>query len=379
MAERKRQILIATDVTVPGGVDRFVIDLVQAARDAGYAVSVLVESSSDSAIAAAMARLEIEVHRGTLYHRRYPAERIAEESRRILGTVQPDVLHVACGVPWSCLVLRETAVELGLETLVTEGYIPDDPQLSDDWRQRILALYASSRRVIFVSEGNRREMKRALGWESEHTQVIPNSLDVQAIAAACPSLPDRRRRAERRWREGSLRLLSVGRLTPQKGIDLLIEALGKLGPASGLTLDLYGDGPERADLEQRCRQLGLADRVRFLGWQSEIVPALAGHDLFVMPSRSEGMPYALLEAMASGIPILATAVPGIVEALDGGRVGQVVPCDDVEALSGALASWPAQIESAFRRAEAAMQHAAARHDLHLCMAQTLSCWQGADG
>ncbi len=370
----RRKALIATDVMSPGGVDRYIFDLAMAARRSGYEVSIAVERSSTSAIAPALEASGFVVHLCPLYHRSHDDERIAGECRRLLRMEEPDLLHVVCGIPWSCLILRETAAALGIAMVVTEQYVPEDLELSRETGARIEALYGSSRWVIFVCEGNRHGMGKRLAFDGARTRVIPNAVDVGSIAALSPSARERVARARLRCSDGSLRVMAAARLTPQKGLDLLVEAVGRLGSDAGLEVDLYGEGPERQRLEERCRELGLGATVRFHGWCGNVVAELAEHDLFVIPSRHEGMPYVLLEAMASGIPVIAADVPGIVEALAGGRAGLLVPRDDAAALASKLAAWPGNLRTGFQRAEAASRHVASRHDLHDAMASTLRCW-----
>jgi glycosyltransferase involved in cell wall biosynthesis len=132
---------------------------------------------------------------------------------------------------------------------------------------------------------------------------------------------------------------AVGRLEARKGHDLLLDALHvmrTLAPAHRPQLLLVGDGPLRSALERRTGELGLARDVMFAGSLSDVRPALAAIDLFVLPSRAEGMSNALLEAMAAARPVVATAVGGTSEVLDADRTGVLVRPDDPEALAAAV-------------------------------------------
>ncbi|MFG1677849.1 glycosyltransferase [Micromonospora sp. NPDC049282] len=136
---------------------------------------------------------------------------------------------------------------------------------------------------------------------------------------------------------GAPLLVSVGALEqPYKGIDTLLHAVARLGPALPVRLIHVGDGRCRSDLERLCRRLGLTERVTFAG----TLPAgpavrhqLDRADLFVMPSRTEGLPKALIEAMARGLPAIGTTVGGIPELL---AAEDLVPPDDPDRLAGAL-------------------------------------------
>ena len=135
---------------------------------------------------------------------------------------------------------------------------------------------------------------------------------------------------------------SVGRLAHVKGYDRLIRVFSELvntvsdmevGSLSSvvcrrLRLLLIGDGPERANLEVQVKELGVSDRVIFSGYRSDAKSCLSAMDLFVLPSRSEGLPVALLEAMSGGIPVAATPVGEVSDVLENGAVGCILPDDE---------------------------------------------------
>jgi glycosyltransferase involved in cell wall biosynthesis len=133
------------------------------------------------------------------------------------------------------------------------------------------------------------------------------------------------------------RLLTMGRLTQQKGIDVLFRALTRLRDLD-FALDIAGDGPDRALLEQMARDLGLADRVRFLGWvaREEIPETFGRAAAFVLASRIEGMPNVVLEAMAYGRPVVCTRVYGCEELVVEGVTGLKVDIEDEAQLAAAL-------------------------------------------
>jgi glycosyltransferase involved in cell wall biosynthesis len=136
------------------------------------------------------------------------------------------------------------------------------------------------------------------------------------------------------------RLLSVGSLSEKKGHADLLHALATLGDGEPPTLELVGDGELRGELERLAERLGLAGSVRFRGElpQAEVAELMRAADVFVLPSRFENLPCVLLEAMASGVPSVATAVGGIPELLDGApEAGILCPPSDPEALAAAIA------------------------------------------
>jgi glycosyltransferase involved in cell wall biosynthesis len=129
--------------------------------------------------------------------------------------------------------------------------------------------------------------------------------------------------------------LSAGALVPRKGFDVLIEAFARLS-AQHARLWIAGAGPERAALEQRLSALGLGERTRLLGQREDVPRLLAACDVFVLPSRREGLGVAALEAMAAGRPVVASRVGGLGEAVVDERTGLLVPPGDAAALAMAL-------------------------------------------
>jgi colanic acid/amylovoran biosynthesis glycosyltransferase len=131
------------------------------------------------------------------------------------------------------------------------------------------------------------------------------------------------------------RMLFVGRLAAAKGLPILLETVANI---EGIILDIAGDGPDRRMLEEKARTLGVWERVRFLGYQSQqqIGELLKGADLFVLSSFAEGIPVVLMEAMAAGVPVVATRIAGIPELVEHGENGFLVPPGDVTSTVGAV-------------------------------------------
>lgn len=135
------------------------------------------------------------------------------------------------------------------------------------------------------------------------------------------------------------KLLYTGRLAAEKGIPVLFESLGMLSAQGyNFELTLVGDGPDRNALKALAQQMGIADRVVFAGFasQDKVGEYLRQSDVFLLPSLAEGVPVSLMEAMACGIPVIATYVGGVVELVQDGETGQVVYPGDPISLKDAI-------------------------------------------
>ncbi len=135
------------------------------------------------------------------------------------------------------------------------------------------------------------------------------------------------------------RLLFVGRLTAQKGVPILLAALAQaLAVRPDLTLTLVGDGPDRPALEAQAHSLGLSEAITFMGYrnQDEVADLLAASSALVLPSFAEGVPVVLMEAMAAGLPVVATQIAGIPELVQDGISGKLVAPSDEDALAEAI-------------------------------------------
>jgi glycosyltransferase involved in cell wall biosynthesis len=174
------------------------------------------------------------------------------------------------------------------------------------------------------------------GIAPEKIVMIPNGYSLRSPAQITPE--ERSRYGEELGLKPEAPLiLSVGRLTEQKGHAYLLEAIpGVLEQVPNVVFAIAGDGPRRAVLEDKARQLGIAGSVRFLGMRADVPELLQMADVFVLPSLWEGLPLALLEAMGCGLPVVATRVEGVEEIIVDGENGLLLPPADPEALKIAL-------------------------------------------
>lgn len=150
----------------------------------------------------------------------------------------------------------------------------------------------------------------------------------------------------------------VGRLDPVKGADLLLDALAALRPHHpGLAATFIGDGPQATQTRQHAKHLGLDDIVTFAGAQPEqaVADLLQRSDLLVLPSFAEGVPVVLMEAMASGLPVIASRIAGIPELVHDGENGRLIPAGDTESLIRAMSDLLSDADARHRMGRAGRQ------------------------
>jgi len=199
-------------------------------------------------------------------------------------------------------------------------------------RRRIALRFAAnlSGAVVAVSESLTRHLSRDLWMRDSRIMTIPNGV------CPAPDTPSSLRR-ELALADEALLAVAVGNLYPVKGHRFLLEALGLLRTTlPQLHVAIAGRGESEDALRARAAALGVADRFHLLGLRADVRNVLAGASVVVLPSLSEGVPLALLEAMLAARPIVATAVGEVPTVLDQGRAGVLIPPGDAAALADAL-------------------------------------------
>lgn len=178
--------------------------------------------------------------------------------------------------------------------------------------------------TVVNSEAVRSFLVFRRGLSPEKIFVVPNGVPPH------PSYP-------KQTRAGETRLLCTARLHEQKGVDILLKALAHRDLQSQTwRLRVAGDGPERESLRALASSLGLENRVTWLGEIREVADAYKDTDLFVLASRYEGLPNAVMEAMSFGLPVIVTDVGGAPDLVKHGQTGWLVPPEDPESLSRAI-------------------------------------------
>ncbi len=273
---------------------------------------------------------------------------------RLIRRARPDVVHVSSSKAGVLGRLAAWALGVPVRVFTVHGWAfaakGGPSSLLYRWADRLISPMTTA--TICVSELERSSGLAARTCVAERTVVIPNAVDVRGAPRA------------RSTRSRPL-LVAVGRLRPPKDFETLLQALALL-PADAFEAAIVGDGPQRAELEALRTQLGLQDRVRLEGERRDVPAVLADADAFVLSSRSEGLPVSVLEAMAAGLPVVASAVGGVGELVVDGDTGLLVRPADAEAMAAALATVVADPTLRRRLGEAGRARAEELFDLEPC-------------
>lgn len=341
------RLLIALPSSNPGGADRtYLAPIVPAAVAAGWEVHAAC--ADRPALQPLVEQLERD---GATHHRCDLAEshrtglghvlqqrRFRRNTASLLQRVHPDV--VLLPIPWASygVGIMKACRSHGVPAatvfqLVRRGWPPG-------WRRReFRRLLATAGRPVAVSEDNRRIIAEMYGIPAEEITLIRNGID-----PGPGSSPSRRCSIRDRIRTelevGARRLVLVtARLAPQKGLGDLVEAMPMVIDRHPDVLFAFaGDGPDRDELSDLAHRLEVQHHLRFLGRRDDVPDLLIAADAFVLPSRFEGSPFALVEAMHAGLPIVTTEASGIPEVIRHEKDGLVVPTAAPEALAIAIQS-----------------------------------------
>ena len=327
-------VLLATDLA-DGGAQRAMLRAALTLRSAGYVVTIAglrggalrteARGLGFAALALASTRAAWPLAAWRLF--------------RLLRRERPRVLH---GFLFHAGIIgRIVAWLAGTPRVLVSVRVLERGRPWHLWIERLAAPLVD--RLLCVSPALARALAREAHIPRPMLTVTENGLDPDRFGTHEP---------------GARSLLAIARLERQKGLDVLLEALSAV---DGLDLDILGDGPDRLALAERAQVRGLAGRLRFRGWVADVRPYLRTAVALVLPSRWEGQPNAVLEAMAAGCPVVASAVDGVVDLIEQGETGLLVPPGDAAALAAALRAIRDAPESARARAQRARAQVAARH------------------
>jgi glycosyltransferase involved in cell wall biosynthesis len=246
----------------------------------------------------------------------------------LMSSFKPDVTLAFFGIPsgvvaWLLKAFYKIPYIVSLRGGDVPGFRPYDFHIYHRLMAPFLRMIWKNAVTIVANSNGLRQLASVFDARFE-IPVIPNGVDLESYTWA-----------ERDW--SFPRLLSVGRIVHQKGLDLAMRALGELKEFHW-EWRIVGDGPHLHILQSLAKELGIENRVHFLGWQSreQLIDSYKEANVFLFPSRHEGMPNAMLEAMASGLPVIASCIAGSEELVLDGKTGYLFPSEDIESLRTAL-------------------------------------------
>jgi glycosyltransferase involved in cell wall biosynthesis len=351
------QILEATT----GGTRRHLRDVVLGLDRERFRVSVLCATRRDAGIHDDFSAFRLAgttIQEVDMLRRVAPCQDLLALWRltRRLKALAPDIVHTHSSK--AGILGRLAARRAGVPRVIhTPHVFAFQMQVSAPLRRLYAAIERRAARwadtFVCVCRAEAMAVTETLGAPSTAVALIPNGIDL-------PPRPARKRKPH------SLTIGFAGRLVEQKGPDLLIEAIPRVHQAlPDARVVIVGRGEMEAALRARIDELELADmcEIRVPEPSQDLTPVVADFDLCVMPSRWEGMPYTLLEAMALGVPVVASFVGGIPEVITDGRNGLLVPPGDPAALAAAMArlGWDAGLRR--RLGDAARETVSRNHSL----------------
>lgn len=320
-----------------GGLENVIVQLVNGLPTDEFRHTVVAISEADAAFATRITRPDVDV----IALHKPPGQpfKLYPQVYRLMKKLKPDVLH-SCNLAAMEFVLMAALARVPLRVHAEHGW--DVGELGgQNSRYRFLRrLYKPFvHEFIAVAEPQRDYLQNSIGVAPAHLHFIPNGVDTDRFRlrreddALPPGFPFRR--AEH-WVIGT-----IGRQAPVKNPLLLVQAFiqlvqSKAPGTDSMRLAMVGEGPLHEQIAQRIADAGITDRVWLPGVRIDIPDLLRAMDCFVLPSLSEATSCTLQEAMATGLPIIATDVGGNAALLDHQRYGALVPSDNVAALIEAL-------------------------------------------
>lgn len=269
---------------------------------------------------------------------------------RAVRAERPEIVHAHLTWPLSCKYGLLAAALARTPAVVATAHLCTDLSTTLTLRMQPRFIALAVDRYLAVSEGVARQLREDFRIPAAKVQVVRNGIDLAPFQRPrSAALRDTLTRGFKRPV-----VLTAARLVKQKGHCHLIDAAVQVPDALFV---FAGDGPEREVLETQAHTRGMSERILFLGQRDDIPELLASADLFVLPSLYEGLPLSVMEAMAAGTPVIATAIGGTDELVTPNRTGLLVPPSDPFALAAAIQTLLAAPTLARQLADAAQRQA----------------------
>ncbi|MGN6167549.1 MAG: glycosyltransferase [Solirubrobacteraceae bacterium] len=326
-----RSIYFYTDSREFGGAERALLLLIENLDLVAWRPTLLLDHvPGGTAIAEEASALGIPVRSIAPMPLGIVGARRAPHLARLLRATRPDVFHAHLSWPLAAKYPLIAAVAARLPAVVATVHLIPEFRLDRSNFLQLRALAMGVGRYIAVSRNIATELRQRFRWPPHKIEVIHNGVRIDRYRVVAPpelraSLTD-----GRDWPIA----LTCARLDPQKCHAALLRAAADVPDT---VFVFAGEGPQRSALQRQAVELGIADRVRFLGFRADVPQLLAAADVFALPSAYEGSPLAVLEAMAAARPVVGSAIGGTDELINDGVTGLLVRPGDHSALVQALA------------------------------------------
>jgi glycosyltransferase involved in cell wall biosynthesis len=330
-AKETPHILLYTNCPGTYGAEQISHEIVVGLVQMGYQITY-VQSKTDHHLIQARSDLGVE-HiwlQGNTHDFAYTVSNAAEVAA-IFARVQPDSIVFADGNPLDNLAANWLAMHLKIPYIrIIHCVIPDRAEHFSAYLCLLPDLYRSAQGIISVSQANLKLIEQKFELPEQLGQVIYNGRPDEYFAACCPEVRARLRQ-DLEIPQVAIVVFTAARMDTVKGYQHQVKAIEQLRDLpiwSQLYFVWAGVGHLETQLKAEIEQLGVIKQVKFLGERSDIPDLLDTADLFLLPSHVEGMPLAVMEAMAKGLPVMATAISGTPEAL--GNTGKLLPDPNVD-------------------------------------------------
>lgn len=346
MSNQSTEVMFVLPTYVGGGAERIVVQLARSLHRKGRRV-LLVGVLERASTFEVDGLPHIGLGCGRVLEAIFPLLRVIKEHK--VKTVVSTLRHITVVVASTHFLLRTKFrhVIRVANTYSSEIQRGSNALVRAFWHCVLILAHRSASANICVSHGVRKDLVSRFCVTAARCVTIYNPVNLPEIdslaSAAEPRLELKR---------GRKLILAVGRLTVQKDFVSLIEAFSKLKTlcSQSSALVILGEGPERPNLEMVVETHGLRDDVYLLGWVSNPYPFFRSADVFVLSSKHEGLPNALLEALAFELPVVTTdCESGPREIITDTRLGALIPIGDVEAMAGAICEALAMTKDVYRR------------------------------
>lgn len=366
---KKIRVVHIVPMLSPGGAERVAVHIVNRLNRQRYEpVVVSYTGRLDCDLDRLLEEAGIEVH----YLGKRPGfdYRMYYRLPPVLKGCRPDIVHTHLHVLRYALPFLLPPKKISvLHTVHNLAEREIEPRLR--WLQR----YALKHGVVPVAVAE--EVAVSLGhlYGIPRCRVISNGIPTDRYAR--PQISRKEWRAREGFRENDVLFVCVARFSPQKNHALLLKAF-RQGPASdpNAHLVLVGEGVLREQLEEQVKKLGLSRQVHFLGLRTDIPEVLGAMDVFVLSSDFEGNPLSVMEAMASGLPILSTAVGGVPDLIENGKEGLLVQPGEVQGLSNSMSALLVNREVRLSFGMAGARRARAKFDVSTMVHAYESLYEG---